>query len=174
VRHSEYIDFLNLAIFNMPVNSLDARRFGTEPHYGGDLSLYTGFAHPGGWDRARVRHFLDREFKRHPAIAPIIAGDPPFFTSNSRAFFCGRFQGLGAGLSQSVHLKRIRQPRPWDRLEGLLPKCKSCGRCGINRAEVSPPLAGGYGQRNMYRMPGKQGRGLPSLAEGLGEGVGST
>ncbi|MFZ2446779.1 MAG: radical SAM protein [Syntrophobacteraceae bacterium] len=91
VRHSEYIDFLNLAVFNMPVNSPDARRFGTGPHYGGDLSLYTGFAHPAGWDRARVRHFLDREFKRHPAIAPIIAGDPPFFTSNHAPFFCRSF-----------------------------------------------------------------------------------
>ncbi len=87
-RHSGLIDFLNLAIFNMPVNSPDAARFGTSPHYAGDLSLYTDFSHPKGWDRSQVRRFLDREFKRHPAIAPIMAKDPPFFTSNHAPFFC--------------------------------------------------------------------------------------
>ncbi len=87
VRHARYIDFLNLAIFNMPINSPDARRFGTEPHYEGDLSLYTGFAHPRGWDRHSIRKFLDKEFRRHPSIAPIIANDPPYFTSNHAAFF---------------------------------------------------------------------------------------
>lgn len=92
VRHSRLIDFLNLAIFNMPINSPDARHFGTAPHYGGDLSLYTGFDHPKGWDRGKVRHFLDREFKRHPAITPIVAKDPPFFTSNHAPFF--HYQGV--------------------------------------------------------------------------------
>ncbi len=87
VRHSDSIDFLNLAIFNMPVNSPDAERFGAYPHYEGDLSLYTGFAHPRGWDRAKVRQFAEREFKKHPAIAPIVLRDPPFFTSNHAAFF---------------------------------------------------------------------------------------
>jgi len=90
VRHCRDIDFLNLAIFNMPINSPDAAKFGTAPHYGGDLSLYTGFEHPKGWNRAGVRHFLDREFKRHPAIAPIVANDPPFFTSNHAPFLCRR------------------------------------------------------------------------------------
>ncbi len=94
VRHGNYINFLNLAIFNMPVNSPDARRFGTEPHYEGDLSLYTGFAHPRGWDRHEVRQFLDKEFRRHPAIAPILANDPPFFTSNHAAFL-NKFRNLG-------------------------------------------------------------------------------
>jgi radical SAM superfamily enzyme YgiQ (UPF0313 family) len=88
-RHSGLIDFLNLAVFNMPVNSPDAARFGTSPHYAGDLSLYTDFSHPRDWNRSKVRQFLDREFKRHPAIAPIIAKDPPFFTSNHAPFFCG-------------------------------------------------------------------------------------
>lgn len=89
VCHHAYIDFLNLAIFNMPVNSPDAARFGTAPHYDGDLSLYTGFSHPKGWDRARVRSFLEREFKKHPAIGPIVAKDPPHFTSNHAPFFAG-------------------------------------------------------------------------------------
>lgn len=103
VRHHRYIDFLNLAIFNMPLNSPDAARFGTAPHYDGDLSLYTGFAHPRGWDRAKVRTFLEREFKKHPAIGPILAKDPPFFTSNHAPFFAeDRSQPAAPGLSAPV------------------------------------------------------------------------
>lgn len=53
----------------------------------GGLSLYTGFTHPQGWDRNVVRRFLDREFKRHPAVSAILKNDPPVFTSNHAAFF---------------------------------------------------------------------------------------
>jgi radical SAM superfamily enzyme YgiQ (UPF0313 family) len=88
VRHGRFIDFLNLAIFNMPVNSPDAGKFATSPHYEGDLSLYTGFSHPKGWDRPKVRRFLEMEFKRQPAIARILANEPPFFTSNHAPLFC--------------------------------------------------------------------------------------
>jgi radical SAM superfamily enzyme YgiQ (UPF0313 family) len=87
VRHSRFIDFLNLAIFNMPVNSPDAKKFATSLHYEGDLSLYTGFSHPRGWDRPKVRRFLDSEFKKHPAIARILSNEPPLFTSNHAPFF---------------------------------------------------------------------------------------
>ncbi len=87
VRHERFIDFLNLAVFNMPVNSPDAQKFATSPHCAGDLSLYTGFSHPKGWDRPKVRRFLDTEFKRQPAIARILSNEPPFFTSNHAPFF---------------------------------------------------------------------------------------
>jgi radical SAM superfamily enzyme YgiQ (UPF0313 family) len=87
VRHERFIDFLNLAVFNMPVDSPDAQRFATSPHYEGDLSLYTGFSHPKGWDRPKVRRFLNTEFKRQPAIARILSNEPPFFTSNHAPFF---------------------------------------------------------------------------------------
>ena len=90
VRHARFIDFLNLAVFNMPVNSPDAERFATASHYEGDLSLYTGFSHPKGWDRPKVRRFLDAEFKRQPAIARILSNEPPFFTSNHAPFFVSR------------------------------------------------------------------------------------
>jgi radical SAM superfamily enzyme YgiQ (UPF0313 family) len=90
VRHGHLIDFLNLAIFNMPLNSQEAGKFATSPHYEGDLSLYTGFSHPKGWDRQKVRRFLEMEFKRHPAVAQILANEPPFFTSNHAALFCAR------------------------------------------------------------------------------------
>jgi radical SAM superfamily enzyme YgiQ (UPF0313 family) len=89
VKHSEAITFLNLAIFNMPINSPDASGLAISDFYEGDLSLYTNFRHPQGFGRKEVRRFLDREFKRHPAIAPIIQRDPPFFTSNHAPFFCG-------------------------------------------------------------------------------------
>jgi len=90
VRHREAITFLNLAVFNMPAYGDEAGEYGTEPFYGGDLPLYTGFRHPHGWGRREVRRFLDREFTRHPAVAAILRRDPPLFTSNHAPFFAGR------------------------------------------------------------------------------------
>jgi hypothetical protein len=90
VRHRESIGFLNLALFNMPVYGEDAGELITEPFYEGDLSLYTGFRHPRGWDRKQVRRFLDHVFKREPAVAAILRNDPPQFTSNHAPFFTGR------------------------------------------------------------------------------------
>jgi hypothetical protein len=89
VRHGDAIGFLNLAIFNMPAGGEDAARYGTEPFYDGDLSLYTGFRHPHGWDRNRVRRFLQKEFTRDPVVASILRNDPPVFTSNHAPFFAG-------------------------------------------------------------------------------------
>lgn len=86
-KHAHSISFLNLAVFNMPAFSADAANLRTNPFYEGDLSLYTSFDHPAGWHRGRVRNFLDREFKRHPAVAAILRRDPPFFTSNHAPFF---------------------------------------------------------------------------------------
>ena len=89
VKHSECIDFLNLAIFNMPIcgkasDGLSARTFSE-----GDLSLYADFEHPAGWDRRKVRLFLDREFRRQPAVASILKKEVPVFTSNHAPFFAG-------------------------------------------------------------------------------------
>jgi hypothetical protein len=89
LNHARYIDYMNLAIFNMPINGPEAQSFETQVHYQGDLSLYTGFSHPRGWDRGIVRQFLDKEFKRHPAVASILRKDPPVFTSNHAPFFVG-------------------------------------------------------------------------------------
>jgi hypothetical protein len=85
--HDDAITFLNLAVFNMPVCGHEAREYETEHFYEGDLSLYTSFKHPHGWDRRAVRRFLDVEFKRHPAVSAILKSDPPLFTSNHAAFF---------------------------------------------------------------------------------------
>ena len=87
VTHHEDIDFLNVAIFNLPVYGPDTQQLNTRVFYEGDLSLYVDFEHPKGWSRKKVRQFLDKEFGRHPAIAPIIRRDPPVFTSNHAPFF---------------------------------------------------------------------------------------
>ncbi len=87
VRHRESICFLNLALFNMPICGDETGAYGSEPFYEGDLSLYTDFRHPKGWDRKKVRRFLANEFKREPAVAAILRNDPPQFTSNHAPFF---------------------------------------------------------------------------------------
>jgi hypothetical protein len=85
--HHENIDFLNLAIFNLPIDCPEADVLDTRRFYEGDLSLYADFIHPHGWSRRVVRTFLDREFRRHPAVRPILLRHPPFFSSNHAPFF---------------------------------------------------------------------------------------
>ena len=87
VKHHDCIGFLNLAIFNMPIYGPEAHQMETKQFYEGDLSLYTSFNHPKGWSRHLIRQFLDKEFKRHPAMASILRRDPPVFTSNHAPFF---------------------------------------------------------------------------------------
>jgi hypothetical protein len=86
-KHRDAITFLNLAIFNMPLCGREAREYEIGQFYEGDLSLYTGFKHPLGWNRKEVRRFLENEFKKHPAVSGILKKDPPVFTSNHAAFF---------------------------------------------------------------------------------------
>jgi hypothetical protein len=97
VKNSDRIDFLNLAIFNMPVCGEKEPGIETREFYEGDLSLYTDFIHPRGWDRKRVRMFLENEFRKHPAVSAILKHDPPFFTSNHAPFFV---------MGRSGHMKR--------------------------------------------------------------------
>jgi len=87
VKHHDCIGFLNLAIFNMPIYGPEAQQIETKAFSEGDLSLYTSFDHPKGWSRPLIRQFLDKEFKRHPAMASILRRDPPVFTSNHAPFF---------------------------------------------------------------------------------------
>jgi hypothetical protein len=89
LAHADAIDFLNLAIFNLPAYSHEAGHLETLDFYQGDLSLYREFVHPHGWHRDRVRHFLDKTFKKTDAIRAILNNDPPFFTSNHAPFFNG-------------------------------------------------------------------------------------
>ena len=87
VEHSSFIDFLNVAIFNLPRLSPDCQGLQQSDFYEGDLSLYTDFIHLRGWNRRKVRNFVEREFKQHPAIKPIVLRQPPLFTSNHAPFF---------------------------------------------------------------------------------------
>lgn len=87
VRHSGEIGFLNLAIFNMPRSCGSSYPVQTRDFSEGDLSLYTDFVHPHGWDRKSVRRFLDAEFRKNRAVAAILKKDPPIFTSNHAPFF---------------------------------------------------------------------------------------
>ena len=87
IKHHRYISFLNLAIFNMPINAGEHDSIKTEHFYEGDLSLYTDFCHPQGWNRKKVRAFLDREFKKIPEVRKILQRDPAVFTSNHAPFF---------------------------------------------------------------------------------------
>ncbi|MEW6601640.1 MAG: radical SAM protein [Nitrospirota bacterium] len=87
VRHKDEIGFLNIAIFNMPVCGPEVSGYRTSSFYEGDLSLYTDFVHPHGWDRKEVRRFLDHEFKKHPAVSAILRKDPSVFTSNHAPLF---------------------------------------------------------------------------------------
>jgi hypothetical protein len=87
IKHQDCIDFLNLAIFNLPVLSPEAQILATRNFYEGDLSLYRDFDHPLGWQRADVRKFLEKTFKKHPTIAEILQRTPDYFTSNHAPFF---------------------------------------------------------------------------------------
>lgn len=87
VEHKDAVTFLNLAIFNMPVCGQEAGEYELEQFYEGDLSLYTAFKHPRGWDRKEVRRFLDAEFKKHPAVSTILKNEPPIMSSDHAAFF---------------------------------------------------------------------------------------
>ena len=86
-QHHDCIEFLNLAIFNLPSGSIEAQSLVTQDFYEGDLSLYKSFQHPSGWHRPVVRNFLEKTFKKHPAVAPIIRRMPEYFTSNHAPFF---------------------------------------------------------------------------------------
>jgi radical SAM superfamily enzyme YgiQ (UPF0313 family) len=88
VSHIDTIGYLNLAIFNLPAYGPENRDLETRELYEGDLSLYAGFVHPRGWERGSVRRFLDKEFKRHRAVADVLRRDPPLFTSNHAPLFC--------------------------------------------------------------------------------------
>lgn len=86
VKLSASISFLNLAVFNLPAHGPEVGDLITEAIDEGDLFLYQRFEHRSGWTRRKVRQFLDKKFRRHPAIGPILRRDPMVFTSNHAPF----------------------------------------------------------------------------------------
>ena len=91
LSHADCMDFLNLAIFNLPALSGDAQGLETTDFYPGDLSLYREFVHPRGWHRREVRRFLEKEFRQPAPIRAKLSQDPPFFTSNHAPFLINLF-----------------------------------------------------------------------------------
>jgi len=87
IKHAPFIDFMNLAIFNLPKFSAEGENLSVSQFYEGDLSLYNNFEHPLGWNRKNVREFLSRKVKKNPLLSPIVLKNPPFFTSNHAMFF---------------------------------------------------------------------------------------
>jgi hypothetical protein len=84
---ADRIDFLNIAIFNLPIASSDAAGLATRDFYEGDLAIYSEFEHPAGWNRGAIRNFISRELENEPRIREIIKRAPPVFTSNHAVFF---------------------------------------------------------------------------------------
>lgn len=85
--HGYAIDYLNVAVFNLPANSPEAASLETRPFSAADLGFYRDFVHPLGWHRKAVRRFVDGVFRKNPAVAAILRRDPPFFTSNHAPLF---------------------------------------------------------------------------------------
>ena len=88
--HADAIDFLNVAVFNLPAAGAEAKELETRNFYEGELSLYSEFRHPKGWNRAEVRKFLERDFGSQPGIQAVLARTPPVFTSSHAVFFLPR------------------------------------------------------------------------------------
>jgi hypothetical protein len=86
------IDFLNLALFNLPAQAEEIRGLSTSGFYDGDLSLYREFDHPEGWNRPQVRRFLSEDFNSVPEIRAITTRTPPVFTSNHAPLFLDRME----------------------------------------------------------------------------------
>ena len=86
-NHHDAITFLNLAIFNLPLGSVESEGLEVADFYNADLSIYQDFVHPKGWSRPKIRRFLDTTFRKSSLISPIIKNDPPFFSSNHAPFF---------------------------------------------------------------------------------------
>lgn len=86
LEHHERITYLNMAIFNLPVDSELARTQKTYKFSDADLTLYSGFEHPKGWNRKEVRNFFKKELKQHPAFKKILSRTPPIFNANHAYF----------------------------------------------------------------------------------------
>jgi len=83
---ADRIGFLNLAVFNLPASSPEARSLETRSFFEGDLGLYKEFRHPSGWDRPEVRRFIAEDFESVPEIRAIARRTPAVFNSSHAPF----------------------------------------------------------------------------------------
>ncbi|AMV73310.1 radical SAM protein [Desulfuromonas carbonis] len=87
-EHADCIDFLNLAIMNLPRAADFGGEFPGAEWQEEPLGLYRPLS-DGGWGRAAARRFLAKRLLAAPAIRAIAARTPPWFTSNHAPFFIG-------------------------------------------------------------------------------------
>ncbi len=85
-EHSEFISFLNVSIFNMPIGSHENELVDSMEFYEGDLAIYRNFNHPEGWSRGMIRQFIEKDFRKIDAIGEILKRTPPIFTSSHAPF----------------------------------------------------------------------------------------
>lgn len=86
-EHAPHVGFLNTSLLNLPLSSPQEDDLARRPYPGApDLSLYEEFSHTDGWDRRAARQFLEREFARHPQVAPILRRTPAVFGANHAPF----------------------------------------------------------------------------------------
>lgn len=86
--HAPHLGFINTSLLNLPLSSPPEDDLARRPYPGApDLSLYEEFSHDTGWDRRAARRFLEREFARHPAVAPVLRRTPTVFGANHAPFF---------------------------------------------------------------------------------------
>lgn len=82
--HHDCISFINIAIFNLPIkNRLNLKEI---QKVSGDLSLYTDFEHPLGWNKSAIREFIKKELMGDKDIKSIIQRTPKVFNANHASF----------------------------------------------------------------------------------------
>jgi hypothetical protein len=89
-KHAACIDYLNLAIMNMPRHSALVAGDATDAVSPLDLYLPVD---EDATERRAARRFLQRELLASPAVRAIVNRTPPLFTSN-HAFFFSRMPQL--------------------------------------------------------------------------------
>jgi hypothetical protein len=89
IEHAPLIRCLNISLLNLPAQSPAEPDLQLAPLAGPlqDLSLYQRFSCETGWDRRQARHFMERVFARHEAIAQLLHQTPLIFGANHAPFF---------------------------------------------------------------------------------------
>jgi hypothetical protein len=90
--HADRIDFLNVALFNLPVASADAPHLATRAFYEGDLSLYREFTAAG----TRTWSGLVRRVRRRSAIKTILTKIPGVYLDHAPSSRCVQPEEVGS------------------------------------------------------------------------------
>ena len=88
IEHQDCIDFLNLAIFNLPSGSIEAQNLVTQDFYEGDLSLYKSFQHPHGLASSGCAQFFGENFQKTSGSSTDCPAYAGIFHLQPRPVFC--------------------------------------------------------------------------------------